>query len=154
MPIPRLSSEPPLDFPASRWDRLRADLAAFVESPWRAEAERLGWSELDLFGVSADRPYTRIDALGLVPALDGCRIVELSGDAALLETPGGARQSFRRRPDRPVGCRCGKSNDEGRAAQSASSESSNACLGFPAQRDIALHQIEHQSDGFGTDGGC
>ena len=101
MPIPRLPSEPPLDFPASRWGQLRADLAAFVESPLRAEAERLGWSELDLYGVDANRPYTRIDGLGLIPALNGCRIVELSGDAATLQTPGGARLSFRRRPDRP-----------------------------------------------------
>ena len=101
MPIPRLLSEPPADFPTSRWGRLRADLAAFVEGPWRVEAERLGWSELDLYGVNADLPYARIDGLGLVPALDGCRIVELSGDAAILLTPGGARQSFRRRPDRP-----------------------------------------------------
>ena len=102
MQIPRLSSEPPRDFPPSRWGRLRADLVAFLESPWRAEAERLGWSELDLYGVNADLPYARIDGLGLIPALNGCRIVELSGDAAVLETPSGVRQSFRRRwPDRP-----------------------------------------------------
>ena len=102
MPIPpRLPVEEQADFPPTRWSRLRADLAEFVESPWRTEAERLGWSELDLFGVDATRPYTRIDGLGLVPALDGCRIVELSGDVAVIETPGGARQSFQRRPDRP-----------------------------------------------------
>ena len=101
MPIPRLSSEPPADFPSTRWRQLRADLAEFVEGPWRGEAERLGWSDLDLYGVDADRPYTQIDRFGLVPALNGCRIVELSSDAATLQTPGGARQSFRRRPDRP-----------------------------------------------------
>ena len=50
MPTPRLSSEPPLDFPASRWNQLRADLAAFIESPWCTEAQRLGWDELDLLG--------------------------------------------------------------------------------------------------------
>jgi hypothetical protein len=77
------------------------DFADFMDSRWRTEAERLGWSELDLFGVDASRPYTRIDGLGLVPALDGCHNVELSGDAAVLKTPGGAPQSHQRRPDRP-----------------------------------------------------
>ena len=51
--------------------------------------------------LDADRPYTRIDGLGLVPALDGCKIVALSADGATLETPGGARQSYRRKPDQP-----------------------------------------------------
>ena len=103
MTIPRLSSEPPAEFPPSRWGQLRAVLAAFAESRWHVEAERLGWDELDLFGVDATRPYTRTDALGLVPAADGCRMVELGGDVAVLETPEGPRQSFRRRLGRP-GC--------------------------------------------------
>jgi len=41
-----------------------------MASPWAEEAARLGWTNLDLFGVDADRPYTRIDGLGLVLALD------------------------------------------------------------------------------------
>ena len=65
------------------------------------EAARLGWTDLDLFGVDADRPYTRIDGLGLVPALDGCKIVALSAEGAILETPGGVRQSYRRKPEQP-----------------------------------------------------
>jgi len=47
-----------------------------------------------LFGVDGDRPYTRIDGFGLVPALDGCKIVALSAEGATLETTGGVRQSF------------------------------------------------------------
>jgi len=65
------------------------------------EAARLGWTDLDLFGVDADRPYTRIDGLGLVPALEGCKIVALSAEGATLETPGDVRQSYRRKVDRP-----------------------------------------------------
>jgi hypothetical protein len=38
---------------------------------------------------------------GLVPALDGCKIVALSAEGAVLETTGGARQSYRRKADRP-----------------------------------------------------
>ena len=33
--------------------------------------------------------------------LDGCKIVELSANGAILETPGGSRQSYRRKPDEP-----------------------------------------------------
>jgi hypothetical protein len=68
---------------------------------WLAEAARLGWTDLDLFGVDADRPYTRIDGLGLVPALDGCKIVALSAEGATLETSAGVRQSYRRKAGRP-----------------------------------------------------
>ena len=51
--------------------------------------------------LDADRPYTRIDGLGLVPALEGCKIVALSAEGAILETPAGVRQSYRRKVDRP-----------------------------------------------------
>jgi hypothetical protein len=77
------------------------DVADFLASPWAAEAARLGWTELDLYGVDADRPYVRIDGLGLLPVLNGGRIVALTADVATVETPGGARQSYRRNPDRP-----------------------------------------------------
>ena len=96
-----LSSEAPSGFPSRRWEQLRRDVTDFLVSPWAEEAARLGWTDLDMFGVDADRPYTRIDGLGLVPALDGCKIVALSADGATLETPGGARQSYRRKPDQP-----------------------------------------------------
>jgi len=64
MITPRLPSVPPGDFPARRWDQLRRDAADFLASPWAMEAARLGWTDLDLFGVDADRPYTRIDGPG------------------------------------------------------------------------------------------
>ena len=46
-----LPSEAQGDFPSRRWDQLRHDVADFLASPWPAEAARLGWTELDLFGV-------------------------------------------------------------------------------------------------------
>ena len=101
MIVPSLPSVPPGDFPSRRWDQLRRDVADFLASPWAEEAARLGWTEVDLFGVDADRPYTRIDGLGLVPALDGSKIIALSAEGAILEAPGGARQSYRRKAGRP-----------------------------------------------------
>ena len=38
--------------------------------------------------------------LGLVPALDGCKIIALTAESVLLETPDGVRQSYCRKPDR------------------------------------------------------
>ena len=101
MIVPSLPSEAPGDFSARRWDQLRRDAADFLASPWAMEAARLGWTDLDLFGVHGDRPYTRIDGLGLVPALDGCTIVALDAEGAILETTGGPRHSYRRKADRP-----------------------------------------------------
>jgi len=101
MIVPSLPSAALADFPSNRWATLRRDLADFLGSPWAMEAAQLGWTDLDLFGVDADRPYTRIDGLGLVPALDGCKIVALSAEGAVLETTGGAPQSYRRKADRP-----------------------------------------------------
>ena len=101
MITPNLPSVPQADFPPNRWDTLRRDLADFLNSPWAVEAKRFGWSEIELFGVDADRPYARIDGLGLVPALDGCRIVELNETGAILETANGIRQSYRRKVEQP-----------------------------------------------------
>ena len=97
-----LPSAAPGDFPSRRWDQLRRDgYRTSSHRRGRRRQPRFGWTDLDLFGVDADRPYTRIDGLGLVPALEGCKIVALSADGATLETPGGARQSYRRKPDQP-----------------------------------------------------
>ena len=54
-----LPSVPLGDFPSARWATLRCYVADSLASPWPAEAARLGWTDLDLFGVGADRPYTR-----------------------------------------------------------------------------------------------
>ena len=95
-----LPSEALDDFPSRRWDQLRRDVDVFLASSWAEEAARLGWTDLDLFGVDDNRPYARLDGLGLLPALDGCTIVALSAEGAGLETTGGARQSYRRKADR------------------------------------------------------
>jgi hypothetical protein len=51
-----------------------------------------------LFGCNADRPFARIDQAGLLWLLDGFRLIELRGDAAVVESPTGARQTYRRWP--------------------------------------------------------
>jgi hypothetical protein len=58
----------------------------------------IGWGLLDLFGCDRERPMSRVDHLGLVWLLNGGTVVELQCDGAILETPGGALQSYPRRP--------------------------------------------------------
>jgi hypothetical protein len=43
------------------------------------------------------RPLARLDRQGLIRMLRGDQLVALSGDMATVETPTGARQTFRRR---------------------------------------------------------
>jgi hypothetical protein len=98
---PRLPSVPLGDYSSARWATLRRDVDDFLASSWSAEATRHGWEDLDLFGVHATRPSVRPDQAGLVVLLDGCKLVELSANGAVLETPGGTRQSYRRKPEQP-----------------------------------------------------
>jgi len=46
-------------------------------------------------------PIPGSDGLGLLPLLNGGKIVALDAEGAVLETPGGTRQSYRRKPDQP-----------------------------------------------------
>jgi hypothetical protein len=64
--------------------------------PRRAAALR--WGPLDLFGCDRERPFARIDHLGLLWLLNGGTVIELHRDRAVLETESGARQCYRRRP--------------------------------------------------------
>jgi hypothetical protein len=67
---PPLPSEAPSGFPPRRWANCAAMLPTSSHRRGRRRQPRFGWTDLDLFGVDADRPYTRIDGLGLVLALD------------------------------------------------------------------------------------
>ena len=51
-----------------------------------------------LFGCDRKRPFARVDHLGLLWLLKGGTIVELHGDRAIVQTAGGVRQVYRRRP--------------------------------------------------------
>jgi hypothetical protein len=93
------------DYSSARWATLRRDIDDFAASPWSAQAAALGWSELDLFGVHATRPSVRPDQAGLVVLLDSCKIVELSANGAILETPAGAGRAASR--DRRRGAEAG-----------------------------------------------
>jgi hypothetical protein len=90
--------KPPGDVPARRWLRFINDCGRFLDGGWPAHAAALGWGPLDLFGCDRERPYARLDHQGLPWLVNGGSVVELHRDRAIIETAGGARQSYRRRP--------------------------------------------------------
>jgi hypothetical protein len=85
---------------SDRWRRVLEATRVFMGS-WAAEAARLGWSDLDVFGCHATRPDRRFDCMGLMLLLEGCEIVAIDERGAELSTGGDTRQRFRRRPMPP-----------------------------------------------------
>ena len=86
------------DVPSRRWLRFIDDCGRFLDGGWAERATALGWGPLDLFGCDRERPFARVDHLGLLWLVNGGTVVELHRDRAILETERGARQCYRRRP--------------------------------------------------------
>jgi hypothetical protein len=91
-------NKPPGDVPPRRWMRFIDDCGRFLDGGGADKAAALGWGPLDLFGCDRERPFARVDHLGLLWLLNGGTVVELHRDRAMIERQGGARQCYRRRP--------------------------------------------------------
>jgi hypothetical protein len=89
---------PPADVPPRRWLTFVDDCGLFLDQGWAARAAALGWGPLDLFGADRERPFARVDHMGLLWLIAGGRIIELHRDRAVIGSRTGARQSYRRRP--------------------------------------------------------
>jgi hypothetical protein len=83
-----------------RWEPLVADGTLFLDR-WAADAERLGWTTLDLFGVHPVAPAARYDVMGLVPLINGGAVVQLTEATATIERSRLSRLTYRR--TKPVG---------------------------------------------------
>jgi hypothetical protein len=64
-------ARPPDDVPHRRWLQFMDDCGTFLNSGWPAKAALLGWGPLDLLGCNRDRPFARIDHMGLLWLLNG-----------------------------------------------------------------------------------
>jgi hypothetical protein len=62
--------------------RFIADCGRFLDCGWALKAAQFGWGPLDLFGCDRERPFARVDHLGLLWLLKGGTIVELHRDRA------------------------------------------------------------------------
>jgi hypothetical protein len=81
--LQRIPIEPPADVPAPRWERFRNDATEFLDR-WGREAKKLGWGVPDLFGADPAKPVKRYDRAGLLWALQGEAVIELTAGAARL----------------------------------------------------------------------
>jgi hypothetical protein len=91
-------NNPPDDVPLRRWLRFIDDCGRFLDGGGADKAAALGWGPLDLFGCDRERPFARVDHMGLLWLVKGGTIVELHRDRAILQTESGAPQTYRRRP--------------------------------------------------------
>ncbi len=83
------------------WTTLQEDARRFLQQ-WAAQAHRLGWDVLNLYGVHRGSPMARLDCRGLVPLLRGRAVLALTEDRAAIEVRPGGRQTYRRKPVRVV----------------------------------------------------
>jgi hypothetical protein len=91
----------PGDVPSGRWRQFVHDCGRLLDAGLIEEAARLGWTAHDLFGCDDERPFARVDQWGLVWLIKGGSIVSVSMSAAVIETPTGARQTYRRKDGAP-----------------------------------------------------
>jgi hypothetical protein len=91
---------PPNCVPHSHWQTFVANAARFLAGPFADPAAALEWTALDLFGADPDRPFARIDRLGLLWLLNSDRLVALTSETAIIESVSGSILTFRRRPSK------------------------------------------------------
>jgi hypothetical protein len=106
---------PLLDLPLNRWRQLLTDVRRLMEGGTVARAAELGWTVYDLFGCDGEEPGARLDQMGLVWFIKGGRIISVSMSAAVVETPTGARQTYRRKDGAPGRVLVWELFNEGRA---------------------------------------
>ena len=89
-----LQARCPDHVPVERWRMAVTDGGRFL-ARWGLEAESLGWTAADLFGLAPvpDRPQpsfsrmSRLDQMGLIWLLQGRRVTEMSATAATIRNP-------------------------------------------------------------------
>jgi hypothetical protein len=80
-------ARPPLPLSPDRWRQIIDDADRFL-TQWGGPAAALGWTELELFGVSPG--FTRrLDRDGLLYALAGRSVVAMTAEAATIDAGGG-----------------------------------------------------------------
>ena len=79
------------------WRQLIDDAGHFLDR-WGAEASRLGWKPLDMFGVHPLAPAARYDVMGLALLIRGGEVVGLDERSATIRAPGGSLLTYLRRP--------------------------------------------------------
>lgn len=76
--------DPPGKWPLARWQVFAADAQVF-RMRHGAKAIELGWTAIELFGMSRSHPWT-LQSWGAVPFVNGCKIAEITAGEIWIET--------------------------------------------------------------------
>jgi hypothetical protein len=104
-----LQLKPPALVPVERWQRCVADGKRFL-AKWGEQAEPLGWTSADLFGLHAppERPHpsynrlSRYDCTGLCWLLEGREVIALTEATASIRNPNTGNVTVYRKHNKPA----------------------------------------------------
>ena len=96
-----IGMDPPTGFNKERWRLIVRDAEGFIDT-WAGQAAALGWTDQEAYGAHRTAPAVRYDAMGLVAALNGNRIVAMTADDAVIENGRGGRLRHYRRLTAPL----------------------------------------------------
>jgi len=104
-----LQLKPPAHIPEDRWRRAVENSRTFLQQ-WGEQAEALGWTSADLFGLHQppEQPHptysrlSRYDCTGLVWLLEGRPVVALTADTASIRNPDTGSITVYRRFNKPA----------------------------------------------------
>jgi hypothetical protein len=105
-----LAARSPEHVPTDRWQQAVEDGRRFL-GQWGAQAEALGWTARDLFGLAPapDNPHpsylrlSRYDETGLIWLLQGRQVVGLTASTAAILNPSGSITCYRRHNKPAIG---------------------------------------------------
>lgn len=81
----------PDQYTAIEWEQVINDAGLFGDK-WAARARDLGWSIMDVFAVHKSENRKRLDGEGIILSLRGNKVVAITADHIMIETPTGSRQ--------------------------------------------------------------
>jgi hypothetical protein len=92
--IPALSGAPPDDCSDTRWAAAMHGLRRFVDGGWSDKAALLGWTAVELYRLPP--LWSRIDLTGAALLIGDRRVIAVTEDSIVIETPSGASLKFPR----------------------------------------------------------
>jgi len=90
------TAAPPAGFSTETWRAVVDDGAHFLDD-WGRKASQLGWSALDVFGVSIQASRMRSEMAGLLPFIGGGTVVAISSASATIRSASGDEVVWLRR---------------------------------------------------------
>jgi hypothetical protein len=104
-----LQLKAPTLVPVGRWQQAVEDGKRFL-AQWGEQAQALGWSSADLFGLHAppEKPHptynrlSRYDSTALIWLLEGRQVVALTADTASIRSPKTGNVTTYRRFNKPA----------------------------------------------------